>query len=133
MAKVYIVLRGGHANIYKYLQGGGGVQKVQNLVYVEYGCPQVQKHLCTTCGKSFVELSILRDHMYTHSDEPQFACDKCENKKFWNKTQLYRHKVSVHEDRKKDYICTYCGKVFDCSGRLKRHSSIVSTKQFFMT
>jgi len=63
--------------------------------------------------------------MYTHSDEPQFACDKCENKKFWNKTQLYRHKVSVHEDRKKDYICTYCGKVFDCSGRLKRHSSIV--------
>ena len=39
MAKFYIVLRGGFANVYKYLQGGRGVQKVQNLVYVENGCP----------------------------------------------------------------------------------------------
>ena len=29
--------KGGHANVYKSLHGGRGVQKVQKLVYVVYG------------------------------------------------------------------------------------------------
>ena len=44
VAKVYVVFRGGNANVYKNLQGGRGVQKVQNLVYVENGCPLMTQH-----------------------------------------------------------------------------------------
>ena len=86
---------------------------------------KVKKLQCATCGKAFGEASVLKQHMYTHLDEPQFACDQCP-KKFRGRKHLYTHKISVHEGRL-DHVCTYCGKAFNTSGRLKRHSSVVST------
>ena len=85
--------------------------------------------VCSVCGKAYLEMAFLREHMYSHADEPQFPCEKC-SKKFWGRRQLYHHDMSIHEGRR-DHICTYCGKGFHTKSRLLRHSTVVSIPNYF--
>ncbi|KEF62316.1 uncharacterized protein A1O9_00288 [Exophiala aquamarina CBS 119918] len=55
------------------------------------------KYDCVTCGKSFVRLSILKDHRLTHSGQKPHECPRC-GKAFTRKNDCQRHE-KIHDRR----------------------------------
>ena len=47
-------------------------------------------HTCPVCGKTFVELRYLRQHMEKHGEE-RFVCEKCGQRSRWASTMV-RHR-----------------------------------------
>lgn len=86
-----------------------------------------RRHVCTICGNSFSQISILRQHQSVHITERTFTCDICD-KKFKTDDHLKLHKVRhlpaderpkrKYAPAKKKYnnlprkvvICKICGK-----------------------
>lgn len=79
------------------------------------------ENLCTQCGKVFDYFAGLIAHQKSHSDERPFACDRCPNT-FKVKTQLEKHKLSVHAQKRHCY-CNICEKYYSCSSALRAHQS----------
>lgn len=56
------------------------------------------KYDCVTCGKSFVRLSILKDHKLTHTGQKPHECSRC-GKAFTRKNDCQRHE-KIHDKRR---------------------------------
>ena len=77
-------------------------------------------HTCTTCGKTFKLIRVLKEHMNIHG-EPKFHCDYRDCKrKFHLKANLKAHIDVVHL-KSKNIPCELCGKMFYNQTHLRSH------------
>ncbi|XP_077439740.1 uncharacterized protein LOC144062328 [Vanacampus margaritifer] len=75
---------------------------------------------CSECGKTFVNKSVLKNHMVTHTGEKPFACSVC-NKRFSLKHHVNRH-MRIHTGEHPN-SCSVCGKGFRDKFGLRSHMS----------
>jgi DNA-directed RNA polymerase subunit RPC12/RpoP len=75
---------------------------------------------CGQCGKEFLKLSKLTQHVKTHSPEShyKYPCDMC-GKKFTRPQHVIRHKLLHTGER--PYVCQTCGRAFAREDKLKAH------------
>nr|XP_015811968.2 zinc finger protein 771 [Nothobranchius furzeri] len=73
---------------------------------------------CSTCGKSFSDLSSLKFHQQTHQDEKPYSCQTC-LKSFGRRDSLLRHMITHTGERR--YSCQICGDRFGLNSHLLRH------------
>ena len=81
----------------------------------------VHKNVCFYCGKRFIYIYFLKQHIkMVHEGRKDFNCEKC-NKSFSTAQNLNKHIHCVHEGRK-DFICGKCEKSFATASSLKTHN-----------
>jgi DNA-directed RNA polymerase subunit RPC12/RpoP len=75
---------------------------------------------CSQCGKEFLKLSKLTQHLKTHSPDShyKYPCDLC-GKKFTRPQHVIRHKLLHTGER--PYVCQTCGRAFAREDKLKAH------------
>ncbi|XP_039762900.1 zinc finger protein 58-like [Pararge aegeria] len=78
--------------------------------------------MCEQCGRIFQSMALLKDHMWVHTGEKRFKCDRCE-KSFTQKTNLVFH-MRVHSASRPSYECPLCGKHFAFYNNRRRHMFI---------
>ncbi|KAJ3643958.1 hypothetical protein Zmor_011171 [Zophobas morio] len=78
---------------------------------------------CGECSQGFDRKKQLQHHMYLHTGEAMFSCDKC-NMKFTTNYYLNKHKR-----HHRDYYCD-CGEVFYRWSLLLAHRKICHKKQY---
>ncbi|KAJ2941890.1 hypothetical protein O0L34_g10706 [Tuta absoluta] len=85
--------------------------------------------MCEQCGRIFQSMALLKDHMWVHTGEKRFKCDRCD-KSFTQKTNLVFH-MRVHSNARPSYECPLCGKHFAFFNNRRRHMfvSILSTSR----
>ncbi|XP_061107615.1 zinc finger protein 1035 [Conger conger] len=71
---------------------------------------------CRFCGKCFLELYSLKQHMRLHSGDRPYQCQQC-GKKFFRRSHLDAHK-NVHKRR---IQCTVCKKILPTISELIKH------------
>ncbi|XP_052818907.1 zinc finger protein 383-like isoform X2 [Mya arenaria] len=89
--------------------------------------------ICEVCGKAFNCRGQLKQHLDTvHVDDPPFKCEICEQA-FHLSSRLKRHMRTIHgpEDLRKEFTCSFCGKVFKTSGSLKSHVNVHTCGKVF--
>lgn len=75
---------------------------------------------CTVCKKSFARYYNLRRHSMIHSGKKPYVCSECGHA--FNQTiELHRHRFKVHGIFKHRYPCTFCDQVFPENALLRRH------------
>ncbi|XP_045489143.1 zinc finger protein 99 isoform X2 [Pieris rapae] len=78
--------------------------------------------MCEQCGRIFQSMALLKDHMWVHTGEKRFKCDRCD-KSFTQKTNLVFH-MRVHSATRPTYECPLCGKHFAFYNNRRRHMFI---------
>ncbi|KAI8431780.1 hypothetical protein MSG28_016205 [Choristoneura fumiferana] len=78
--------------------------------------------MCEQCGRIFQSMALLKDHMWVHTGEKRFKCDRCD-KSFTQKTNLVFH-MRVHSATRPSYECPLCGKHFAFFNNRRRHMFI---------
>lgn len=80
----------------------------------------VKPHVCPICQTGFVLQSLLKLHMYRHSDNipKKFVCNEC-GKNFAAKGRLSIHMKRHGQDR--PYACEICFSSFKVAADLKQH------------
>uniref|UniRef100_A0ABD2XKY1 C2H2-type domain-containing protein n=1 Tax=Trichogramma kaykai TaxID=54128 RepID=A0ABD2XKY1_9HYME len=85
------------------------------------------QRLCDMCEKKFGQKSDLFRHKKTiHERRKDYSCDKCK-KKFGQKSYLHVHLKTVHEGQR-DYACKKCEKKFGIKANLLTHLKTVHKK-----
>jgi len=77
-------------------------------------------HLCTTCGRGFVDKVALKAHMVSHGI-PQYKCEEC-GKPFLHERFLRCH-LRLHRGEC-DNVCSMCGKAFTTAAVLRTHMKV---------
>lgn len=77
-------------------------------------------HICEECGKSFRNITYLKEHKLTHLGESfyPYQCDQCK-KKFKNKKGLNEH--VLRHSGVKNFECPHCGMKKATNRELKEH------------
>ncbi|XP_034243336.1 zinc finger protein PLAG1-like [Thrips palmi] len=83
----------------------------------------VGRHVCPICSKTFGSPGKLSQHMFSHTGEKPFECDKC-MKAFSSKFKLVRH-LLIHSDERQ-YCCPMCDRTFHRKDHLKNHLKVHS-------
>ena len=80
---------------------------------------QTKRHpkKCNICEKEFGDITKLRFHLYTHTEEKPFECDVCQ-KRFNHPSHFKRHVVGHKE---KTIPCHHCSKLFSDQTLLNIH------------
>ncbi|KAJ0184354.1 hypothetical protein K1T71_000777 [Dendrolimus kikuchii] len=78
--------------------------------------------MCEQCGRIFQSMALLKDHMWVHTGEKRFKCDRCP-KSFTQKTNLVFH-LRAHSAQRPTYECPLCGKHFAFYNNRRRHMFI---------
>ncbi|XP_054278843.1 zinc finger protein 699-like isoform X2 [Macrosteles quadrilineatus] len=78
-----------------------------------------KEHACPHCDYKTKVRNNLKRHIASHTEKPQFVCDKCGGQ-FHTKASLQEHDLRLHNDSK-DFSCDKCGTVFSRSSDLNRH------------
>ena len=80
---------------------------------------------CPQCDKVFYKKSNLTSHLIRHSDVLPFICDApgC-GKGFKREKTLLKHYQVIHEGRKEEFLCGYCGQQFMSRTGLKSHVAL---------
>ena len=76
-------------------------------------------HVCRICGKSFIQNTQLRAHLFHHTGENAYNCDIC-GKQFNRKTRMREHIEYIHLEKKMP-TCNMCSKTFMRREDLGRH------------
>ncbi|XP_071840021.1 uncharacterized protein [Apostichopus japonicus] len=67
---------------------------------------------CEICGKTWVKLGKLRDHLKTHSTEKNELCDLC-GRAFKTRAELKDHKSDAHTEAGREKLnCRFCSATF---------------------
>ncbi|KAM4703340.1 uncharacterized protein WCC33_011926 [Rhinophrynus dorsalis] len=75
---------------------------------------------CSDCGRRFCWLLTLHSHHeQQHTGQRGYQCSEC-GKHLLNQPAFRRHRQSHRKDR----VCVWCGKAFNCSAKLARHMRI---------
>lgn len=80
-----------------------------------------QQYQCTVCPVTCENLSSIKMHMLSHSQQKPHKCDKCDMS-FSLLGNLNRHKLT-HEgsSNPRNYVCPYCDKVYTQKLSLESH------------
>lgn len=78
----------------------------------------LKPYICSTCGKSYRQISLLNLHRKRHTGEARYTCRLC-GKTFTTSGNLKRHQL-VHSGEK-PYQCDYCHKAFSDPTAKMRH------------
>lgn len=84
----------------------------------------VKPYCCSTCGKSYRQISLLNLHRKRHTGEARYSCEEC-GKLFTTSGNLKRHQL-VHSGEK-PYHCKYCERTFSDPTAKMRHLEIHDT------
>ncbi|KAH8873754.1 Zinc finger protein 320 [Schistosoma japonicum] len=74
--------------------------------------------LCLSCNKVFSQKALLLKHRVMH-EEPKHMCDTC-GRSFVREDKLKRHVMSIHT-AEKPHVCHICSKAFSRKDKLKDH------------
>ncbi|XP_045782322.1 zinc finger protein 184-like [Maniola jurtina] len=101
----------------------------------------VYKTKCSNCGANFDTPEELDEHknlfnknsklkrISNGEDQIEHKCDQC-SKVFKSRANLHQHK-QLHTERKKDFACHVCGKMFYTKGTLGTHLVVHEEKRPF--
>ena len=79
----------------------------------------VATHKCQLCSKTFISVAMLKLHTCRRPCR-QFKCQNCD-KLYKSQSSLVEHIEMVHSDKKPEYTCEQCGKVYARLRSLKYH------------
>lgn len=100
----------------KTYKSKGGLEthktKIHQGIYKRFHCDQ--------CEKSFLSVTLLKDHINKHMGVTRHKCEHC-GKGFFTRKNLVKHML-IHQD-KKPFPCKVCGKAFRQNNDLKRHTT----------
>lgn len=74
------------------------------------------RHCCKACGKTFLNMYMLRTHVHTHSGDKNPICGIC-GKRSESRLRLIQHLQSHTRGNK----CGICGRQFSNTFRLTKH------------
>ncbi|CAJ1055383.1 zinc finger and BTB domain-containing protein 17 [Xyrichtys novacula] len=86
----------------------------------------LKPYSCSTCGKSYRQISLLNLHRKRHTGEARYSCDMC-SKLFTTSGNLKRHQL-VHSGEK-PYQCDYCDRAFSDPTAKMRHLETHDTEK----
>ena len=83
------------------------------------------KFVCHLCGKNFLHVRSLRQHIDTfHLLEKSYSCHLCP-KRFGRKDSLNKHQA-LHTGEL-NYVCEFCSRAFNQSANLLKHRRLMHT------
>ena len=86
----------------------------------------LKPYCCSTCGKSYRQISLLNLHRKRHTGEARYSCEVC-GKLFTTSGNLKRHQL-VHSGEK-PYHCDFCDKAFSDPTAKMRHLETHDTEK----
>ena len=81
-----------------------------------------ERFRCVFCGKGFPSKGRMTEHLVSHTKEKRVNCTFCDLM-FARRQEARVHEARIHTGVRK-HKCSYCGKTFVESSRLKRHVRI---------
>jgi uncharacterized Zn-finger protein len=91
--KVHALQNGGGGGQGDYAANNGGEYPASSLYH-----PPPKEHKCECCGKVFVRIDLLKEHMTVHTGARPYLCNGC-GLYFSKKSNLARHSL-LHLDHK---------------------------------
>lgn len=76
--------------------------------------------LCSECGKTFKNNSLLTSHQKVHNSDRPFVCSKCPSRFKWKVALTYH--MTIHQTERK-HVCETCGLSFTTRSAMKGHMS----------
>ncbi|XP_037550660.1 zinc finger protein 408 [Nematolebias whitei] len=82
--------------------------------------PEVRerRYRCSSCDKKFYQISHLKKHQFSHTDEKPFTCQDC-GKNYTSAESFRAHQMSHRGER--PFSCPHCEKTYGLKRDLKEH------------
>ena len=73
------------------------VMKLKDYVIMQHSIVPLLLFVCELCGKEYKKKSSVLEHAITHSGEPVYKCDICQQTS--NTKTAFRHHLNMHEGK----------------------------------
>ncbi|XP_060924487.1 zinc finger protein 408-like, partial [Limanda limanda] len=77
-----------------------------------------RRYRCSSCGKTFYQLSHLKKHQFSHTEEKPFSCQEC-GRSYTSAESFRAHQMSHRGER--PFSCPHCPKTYGLKRDLKEH------------
>ncbi|XP_069384188.1 zinc finger protein 408 isoform X2 [Paralichthys olivaceus] len=77
-----------------------------------------RRYSCSSCGKKFYQLSHLKKHQFSHTEQKPFSCPEC-GKNYTSAESFRAHQMSHRGER--PFPCPHCEKTYGLKRDLKEH------------